>query len=237
MTNTIEYGELIYSDLQAISRTDMLTATFNSNGWMKLAAKIQQTPITVTEFRQACASYPIVFTQKNPAIPIALMSLNLGKNPFVKKNQWQKGHYAPMSLRRYPFLLDTKDDQNILAIDQAIFEETGYSSRLFNDNGENSATLDSAIELCQNYDLQMKNTVLLCQQIEEMGLFTEKQLTIKDKEGNEKTTGLFRMIDSAKYQQLEPAAILALHKTQALWLIHTHMISLDRVRNIASMSA
>src|SRR5262245_11733919 len=58
-------------------------------------------PLTVTEFREAAVSFPIVFGGGESPMPVALTSLQPDRNLFVTDGRWQAGAYVPAYVRRY----------------------------------------------------------------------------------------------------------------------------------------
>ena len=63
-------------------------------------------PITVDEFALVQRRLPIVFTEGDDPVPLALMGLNEGVNVYVDdEGKWREGIYVPAFMRRYPFLL------------------------------------------------------------------------------------------------------------------------------------
>lgn len=119
------------------------------------ANMVNAIPLTLDEFAPAMRNYPIVLAGGDIPTPVALVGYEAGKNDCVGKDgQWQKDHYIPAYVRRYPFALvresDTSD-RNILCADlsSVIFEMNGEDDRaLFGEDGATGSVLTSVMEFC-----------------------------------------------------------------------------------------
>jgi|GEM_PF-6614142 len=238
MGNIFKYGDIIYHDLQSLNRKEMANYAIADPAWVGAITSLQMVPITAPEFKHICTFLPIVFSPVGIPMPIAIFSFSPDTNPFVKNGQWRQNTYLPMAITRYPFALaDTKNSDNskVMCIDASASDEN-HPIKLFNEHGENNPVLDQAIQRCKEYDSHLNTTKHAIEAIEAAGLFIEKQLTITDAEGNKKKTGPFKVVDAEKYASLSDENIVKLQKVQALWMIHAHLLSMDRIVDITKMS-
>lgn len=235
MSKEFKYGDIHYHDLQLVNRNSMQGYGIATDARVAMAEKVQLLPIVASEFRHVCPLMPIVFSPVGKPMPIAVTSLTPQKNNFVNNGQWRENTYVPLSIRRYPFTLAdiTQQGHRTLCIDQAALAENSPNP-LFSENAENNEEINNAIELCKQFEASVINTEKAIDAIEEEGLFADKQLEITQANGNKLTTGALKVIDLAKYTALTDEQIIKLHKAQALWLIHTHIISMDRLVDIAN---
>ena len=84
------------------------------------SARCRGIPLTLTEFRTAQAYFPIVFTEGEVTMPIAVVGMQDEVNLFVDADgQWEPNVYVPAYLRTHPFALArTGGDRVVLVIDR-----------------------------------------------------------------------------------------------------------------------
>lgn len=236
MPNEFKYGDITYQDIAPISRQEMKGKSIDIDACINMAKNTQLIPVNAMELRYICTHMPIVFSPVGVPMPIAVAGFEKNKNIFVQNGQWRKNTYVPAAIMRYPFALSDGDDgKRILYIDKQALKDDEEST-LFSEDGSNSETLEKAIELCKSYDLYNSSTEKAIKAIEAEDLFIEKQLSFETKTGTKALTGAFKIIDLDKYAQLSDEAVVNLQKNQALWVIHTHIISMDRIVTLAKQS-
>jgi hypothetical protein len=235
MSNEFTYGDITYSDLRLINSQTMAHSAIKTHAWLDVAATAQLIPINISEFKLACTDMPIIFSPIGKPMPIALTSFLSGKNVFVQNGQWQEGTYVPAALRRYPFVLGdaTAEGKRPFYIDSTAISDE-HEHALFNASGGSEKILENAIQHCKDYDDHLKLTENVIDLLDSLNLFKETQLIITDKKGIETKTGIFKIIDNDKYKNLNNKDIITLQKNHALWIIHTHIVSMSRTRKIAS---
>jgi hypothetical protein len=237
MSNPFKYGDIAYQDLQLVNRQTMSQQGFNPTAWLTIAATLQLIPITAGECKRVCSFLPFVFSPIDIPMPIAITSFSPGKNTLFIDGQWKQHTYIPAAVRRYPFALaDTnKEGKRLLYIDSTALDEN-HNNKLFDDKGENNKTLEEAIRHCKGFDVEIHQTVEMVELINSIGLFKETQLLITSKEGIEKKTSPFKIIDVEKLNKISDSDILRLQKSRALMMIHAHIISMSQIEFIARKS-
>ena len=97
---------LFYNDLMPLNSRDHGTWSSRSTDKAKWLVNQHAIPLTVEEFPQAQRNFPIIFSQGENPVPLALMGLNEGVNVFVDAEGVLTGPvYVPAYARRYPFML------------------------------------------------------------------------------------------------------------------------------------
>lgn len=237
MSNPFKYGDIAYQDLQLVNRQTMSQQGINPTAWLDIAAALQLIPITAGECKRVCSFLPIVFSPIDKPMPIAITSFTPGKNPLFVDGQWQEHTYIPAAIRRYPFALADldKEGKRLLYVDAKTLNANN-TSKLFDDKGENTQLLEQAIKHCRNFDIEIHQTIDMVKLIDDIGLFKETQLIITTKDGTEKKTSPFKIIDIEKLNQLSDSDILRLQKTQALAMIYAHFISMNQIEAITRQS-
>lgn len=248
MSNSFKYGDIAYQDMQLVNRKDMSNMSIDPAAWGKMAAALQLIPISVSECKFVCKTLPIVFSPADKPMPIAITGFSPQKNTLVEQGRWKNNHYVPLAARRYPFALAqmSEEEKQLLYVDVEALEDNNSKKeniadgnvnyRLFNETGENTETLNQAIKQCKVFDEQIQTTSSIVQTIDTIGLFKETQLIITDKDGVEKKTSPFKIVDVEKLAQLSDENIVKLQKYRGLWLIDAHIISMTNIESIARQS-
>src|SRR4051812_33968607 len=76
-------------------------------------------PVFLSEFRSAQATYPIVLQQAGDGggfPPVALMGLRNGENLFLDAHGWD-AHYIPLAIERGPFMIGRGDNELMVHLD------------------------------------------------------------------------------------------------------------------------
>ena len=98
---------LFYNALEPLSSEQHGNYRLRPSNGAKFLATQHAIPLTVDEFPMAQRNLPIVFSQGDDGVPLALMGLNEGINVFIDENGQLRDPYTyvPAYIRRYPYLL------------------------------------------------------------------------------------------------------------------------------------
>lgn len=202
------------------------------------SAKTNSVLVAGSEFVEASRDYPIVFVGKEggPFTLAALVGLSDKDNLLVDENgNWEPDAYIPAFIRRYPFVLAGGDDAESLTvcIDEAypgLNEERGEA--LFNADGTETPYLKGVIDFLVLFHSEMKRTSAFAEKVASLGLLTSKVVTI-EREGSKQTLEGAWVVDEAKLNALDDAAMLDLVRTGYLGWIYAHLMSLNNVSRLA----
>ncbi len=195
--------------------------------------------ITAAEFVHAAKHYPIVFTEANQAVPIALMGVRSGENLFVDADgNWKEGVYIPAYIRRYPFAFvsSTDADRLILCVDrdsQHVSEEDGEP--LFVD-GEATAVTNSALEFCTAFQRQHNVTQQLCEALKEHGLLSKRRADVSLGPIEKTAVTDFLAATEDALAGLEDDSFLDLRRRGLLGFLYVHLMSLTNFNTLAQMA-
>ena len=171
-------------------------------------------------------------TEPRPVSPVAMMGLKEGENLFVDGEQWS-AHYKPAYLRRYPFrtarLAGADGPTVLIDIGWSGFSET-VGEPLFDATGEPTAALKAALAFVEDFEREGARTQAFCTRPTELDLLREMQASVKLAEGEALSLSGFLVVDQDKLQTLPDAAVLELHRTGMLGLIHQHFASLANLQ-------
>jgi hypothetical protein len=209
-------------------------------GHYRFAARVNSLPLMSTEFAEAARDYPIVFVgnEGGPFSVAALVGLRDQENLMVnEQGQWERNHYVPAFVRRYPFVLAKAetDDRLTVCIDEAY---PGLGTRvgepLFNEQGQHTPYLDRAIKFLQAFNAEGQRTAEFAQRLQTLGLLVPKLIHV-DRQGQPRQTlrGVW-IIDSARVRGLDNERVIELFRAGQLSWIEAHLLSLGNLARLVA---
>lgn len=205
-----------------------LTVSSSPQGF-QFAAATQFVLLAGVEFFDAGRQFPIIFTatpDKN-ILPVALLGLEKGENLFVNDKGAWNGQYIPAYIRRYPFITtESNEGKMVVCYDEAFdgFNLEG-GTPLF-EGGEPTAKMQEIQSFLQDYYVQMKKTVLFCNQLLEAKMLRQIDAQATMKDGKSYPLKGMLVVDEQKLAQLPDADIIKLYRNGQLAMIHAHLMSL-----------
>ncbi len=202
------------------------------------AAQTNAVPIMASEFSEAMRFYPIVFAGE-PAHPITVMGLKTD-NLFVDaRGQWAAAHYIPAYVRRYPFVfIDAGAQGFALGIDMGCDRLETTSSEaadgalsLFND-GKPTDFTQGTLQFCSALQTDHTVTRAFTDALIEQELLIDQHAQGETAGGERFAVQGFRIVDAQKFAALPDAVIADWHKKGWLGLVHLHLTSLNRWRDL-----
>ncbi len=188
----------------------------------------------IQEFRLAAACYPIVFTEDDSSMPLAILGIRDGENLFVdEEGQWAAGTYIPAYVRRYPFATGqgVKVDEQILYVDEdsdliVDCEADPDAEPLFVD-GEPSERTKEIREFCAAFQQQAPVTVAFVEEIRNRDLLGSKEIRLElPSGGSQLLTGL-RVLEEEKFNALPDDVFLEWRRQGWLPPVYWHWVSMD----------
>ena len=190
--------------------------------------------IHIQEFRAAATSYPIVFADEDPPMPLAILGIRDGENLFIDENgRWTPGTYIPSYVRRYPFATGqgVKVDEQILYVDEdsdliVDCEADPDAEPLFVD-GEPSERTKEIREFCAAFQQQAPVTVAFVEEIRNRDLLGSKEIRLElPGGGSQLLTGL-RVLEEEKLNALPDDVFLEWRRQGWLPPVYWHWASMD----------
>ena len=232
MTEAQSKLPLLYRDLTPLSAERHGGLGVAADRDFAFARETGFAPLTIDEFAQGQRFFPIVFTRETPATPVALFSATRGGNDFVGEDgRWRDGAYAPGYLRRYPFHLvrrSEEDDERVLCADltSSVLEEAvdDAERKLFADAAAGPAAT-RALEFCKAYEVATERTRRAVAEFEELGLLKDSAIETMTGGRKARVDG-FRVISEEALRALDDDVIAGLAKRGALAPIYAHLFSL-----------
>lgn len=198
------------------------------------AASAHAVILHIQEFRLAAASYPIVFTDDEEAMPLALLGYRDGQNLFVDDaGKWAEGTYIPAYVRRYPFATGGGTDQEEiflyadLASDLIIDLDANPEADALFVAGEPSERTKQALEFCRSFQQQAPVTSDFMEEIKNQGLLGSKEVRLDLPSGDSQLLTGLRVIEEDKFNTLPDEVYLDWRSRGWVALVYWHWASMD----------
>lgn len=199
--------------------------------------------LNAVEFPLAALAFPIIFVAANTSDPnigaAAMMGLVPNDNLFVEGSDWA-GSYVPAFFRRMPFMtapLAGTDQMGVYVDVQWPGLSDTEGEPLFTDEGEQAPALAGAIDFLKAFDEEARRTAHLCARLDALGLLTPMKADVTLPDESSLSIDGFMVVDEQKLAQLPDAAVLELHRSGALALVHAHLMSLNQIRSLIDRHA
>ena len=198
-------------------------------------------PLTVEEFVPASRHYPIIFSDSETPVPLALMGMNEGVNTFMDdEGKFTSAVYVPAYVRRYPFLLaklQPESEELSLCFDPTSgalgdFKDDEAAAALF-DDAKPSEQTQAILKFCENFEEAGARTQNFMDELAKSGLLMDGEVSIQQENtDNPFVYRGFKMIDEAKLRELRGDELRKMNQSGMLPLIHAHLFSLQLMREI-----
>lgn len=233
------YKELV--PLNSNAHANWSSRTTDKAAWL---AGQHAVPLSTEEFAKAQRFYPIIFSDTETPVPLALMGLNEGVNVFVdSEGAFDPELYIPAYVRRYPFLLarlDPNSDDLSLCVDPTtdlVGDAVEGGDALFVD-GETTDRCKAILSFCEQFEIAGQKTSFFIELLQKHDLLTDGEVTIqRNGEGQPSIYRGFKMVTDEKLQALSPEILAELSANGALALIHLHQVSLGIITEIFARQA
>ena len=184
-------------------------------------------PIVILELPSASAAMPLAFVKQDPdrfhlvAVLGTALDQSLAVGP---KGQWRPAHY-PLMLSTYPFVLvDGKEENQMVAVDEStglVGNDTG--SPFFDDSGDPTAEVKQIVDQLNKVAVSRLATRKAADALAAENLFEPLEITVN----NTRLDGLY-YLDEKKLRALPPEQLKTLLECGALTLGFAHLFSLSR---------
>lgn len=185
-------------------------------------------PITLPEFVLAARHYPIVFVGPE-LVPTVALGFRPDQNVFVDNGgKWERFCYIPAYVRRYPFiLLGKQDDERLqLGVDSAGFTDAADGRALF-DGEKETETVTEALNLCQQFHGAYQATAEFSKMLKESDLIEERSLEVDLPNDEKIDIGAFASINEQKLREVSDEKFLEWRKKGWLAAMYFHVASLN----------
>ena len=230
----------MYQNLEILNKITHKENSVKEIKDFSFAKNLINAPITVVEFFEACKNYPIFFAKdvNDNWFASVMLGFKENENVFVNdKGEWDKLHYVPAFVRRYPFILLNQENSLdfILGIEKEYLsiDKIDESRKLFNE--ENSTEFfNKVINFLLDFNTDTNVTTNFIKQLDQWELLEEKTVTIITLNKEQfNITGLF-IVNEEKLKHLSKKKKDEINDKNAIPLITAHLISLSNIQKLGA---
>jgi hypothetical protein len=199
-----------------------------SNGAFDFAREARVLPLTLPELPRAQLSYPIIFSDLENPVPMAMVGAGDGVNLFVdERGQWETGDYVPAYVRCYPFTFaNGPDGQYAAVIDRAAEVVSDMPDQPFFDGDKVTPETQTLIDFCGRCDAEREKTMEFGSFLLENKLLTKQQATQTSPDGRQLPIADFFAVDESVLNELKVTNLDAIMHNGFLACIFAHLFSL-----------
>jgi hypothetical protein len=230
---------LFYEKPAAIEKVRHASSGLHTQVELRFARATNSLAVNVLEFLEVAKHYPIVFTDSEAPLPLAIVGLEQ-ENYFINaEGKWQEDCYIPAYVRQYPFILfeNAADKKFVLCVDEKSphFRANGGegTTALFNEDGTPSPMTNQALEFCSAYYRHHMITRSFTADLKKHNLLApyNSQMTLES--GRQISLSGFQMIDETAFNALSDEVFLEFRKKGWLPFIDFALGSMSNWRRLA----
>jgi hypothetical protein len=220
---------LFYSDPAPVNGDIHGDFKIQPEGDFRFTKDTNAVPITTPEFVLAARHYPIVFVG-DQMIPTVVLGFRQGQNLFVADDgTWERRCYIPAYVRRYPFiLLGKEDDERLqLGVDGTSKSDHADARALFDGEKKETQVVTDALDICQQFHGAYKTTSEFSEMLADSGLMEERSLELEFPGAEKMSIGSFSSVDEQKLRDASGERFLEWRRKGWLAAMYFHVASLN----------
>lgn len=224
----------IYKQPELLTPEAHKDLTFSPTSNFKFSANTNAVPAVTQEFPDIATRYPIAFVRDEKMgifIPMAILSLRKdGHDSLDEDGKWKES-YAPVFLRRYPFIMDS---DNRIIIDRSAENFSGNSGeRLITNQGAFQPKFGNIKPFLEEIAQQESRSAQFTHLVSEQKLFKKMDIPLQVA-GRPFSLDNLYIIDEEKIKDLPDNTITEWVKNGIMGIIYCHLISLKRFNDLAT---
>ena len=195
---------------------------------------IKGVPLVASEVQTAQKFYPVVFSDFENPMLIAILGVIDERNRYVDDNgQWAEGSYVPSYIRCHPFALAARSEHEYAVIIDESSNQIGENPELpFFDGDEMSKELQPRLDMCGSFRAEQERTNAFCQRVKDLGLLNGQRVHQTNPDGTETKIADYVTIDPNRLNELDKDVLQELHQDGSLSVIFAQIFSLENWNRI-----
>ena len=186
-------------------------------------------PLCASEVQTAQKHYPVVFSDFENPVLIAVVGIIDEKNLFVTDSgEWDKRSYIPSYVRCHPFALAQHgDDEFAVIIDESSASISNTPDIPFFEGDDLSEVTRSRVDFCGQFKAEQNQTREFCRKVMDLGLLNGQRVSQTMPDGSEVKISDYVSIDPNKLNDLDKDTLQELHQDGSLAAIFAQLFSLE----------
>ncbi len=200
----------------------------------EFVGKVKAVPLTMVEFGSAQRNFPIIFSNMENPVPLAVHGIIDEENLFVDEDgKWDEMSYIPMYVRCYPFTFAGDGERMAVVVDTAAASVSSNPQYPFFVDGEISPHTKKLMDACAKFERERKRTQEFCNKVKELDLLTPLRATHRPDSASEpQTLANYIGIDVEKLNNLPADVVHDLHTKGFLSAMYLQLYSLENWRHL-----
>lgn len=199
------------------------------------ARELRAVPLVTTEFRTVQRHGPVVFTNTDKPVPVAVVGILEDLNLFVDdQGQWQVPGYVPAYLRCYPFALAAAAEQYALVFDRTADMVGDDPDVPFFEGKELSPAIQKRLETCRTYQAERQQTEAFCERLQRLDLLVPQQ-AVHSVDGEDRLIAQYLAVHRERLMALDKDVLADLFRDGSLAAILAHLFSLDNFSELVRL--
>jgi hypothetical protein len=200
------------------------------------ARDLRAVPLVTTEFRSVQRHCPVVFTESDNPVPVAVLGVLEDRNLLVDdQGQWQVPGYVPAYLRCYPFALaDADAGRYALVFDRAADIVGDDPDAAFFEGDELSQPMQKRLEMCRTYQAERQQTAAFCEMLKRLDLLVPQQ-AVHTVDGADRLIARYLAVHRDRLMTLDKDVLVDLFRGGSLAAIVAHLFSLDNFTELVRL--
>ncbi len=189
---------------------------------------VRALPVTVNELPSVQKHYPIIFSDLENPVLLAIFGVYEDKNLFVDSNgDWDQSAYIPAYLRCYPFTFAKKsEDDFAVVVDRAAASISEKPEVPFFKGSELTAETQAIVDFCGKYEVDRRKTTDFCKLVKSLEILSPHRAVRKTPDKEENVADYYA-IDAKKLTELDKDVIHQLFLDASLAGMFSHLFSLE----------
>lgn len=230
----------MYKNLQVLDKEKHKELKIGSLTDLNFAKQSPFISVSVNEAALVGAAFPVVFTAEENSALVALVSLGGDSLAINNEGKWIT-KYVPSFLRKYPFsLASTKEnaDQKVILIDEDsnLFSKS-KGKQLFKKSGEQSETLEQAINFLTVNEQNVTITKNIINEIVNSGILEDRDISVGEGDEKKILVNGFRIVDKEKLNALSDDILASWTRRGIITFIDAHLKSLDNIQTLFNLAS
>ncbi len=201
----------------------------------EFVGKVKAVPLTMVEFGSAQRNFPIIFSNMEDPVPLAVHGIIDEENLFVDEDgKWDEMSYIPMYVRCHPFTFAGDGGERMaVVVDTAAASVSSNPQYPFFVDGEISTHTKKLMDACAKFERERKRTKEFCDKVKELDLLTPLSATHTPEGASEpQALANYIGIDVEKLNNLTADVVYELHTKGFLSATYLQLYSLENWRHL-----
>ncbi|MEO0423748.1 MAG: SapC family protein [Pseudomonadota bacterium] len=194
------------------------------------AAKVRAIPLVVSEIASAQRNFPIIFSDMENPVPLAVVGLSENSNLFVDADgRWDQDAYIPAYLRCHPFALAVTGDEKFAVVVDRAAPSVGENAEFpFFDGQEMAPNTKAMVDFCGKYEGERRKTMEYVERLKALDLLGPRRATHKvPGSDEEQTIASYIAVVPEKLGDLPADTVKELNDVGMLAVTYAHLFSLE----------